>query len=165
MAESVITVSIITVACVVCATMLISALYPAMDRASSSAIVTAEAMGDRITTAIEIIEKAKDSSDSSKCYIWIKNTGSVTIEGIDSADLFFGETGEFTRMSYSDPLSAKSWNYDLLGGDGDDRWDPKETLEINITDTISIETGEYYYVKIILYNGESAEDVFSFSTT
>lgn len=167
MAESVITASIITVACVVCATMLISALYPAMDRASSSAIVTAEAMGDRITTAIEIIEKAKDSSDSSKCYIWIKNIGSATIDGIDSVDVFFGETGEFTRMSYSDPLSAKSWNYDLLGGDGDDRWDPKETLEINIenVDTINAGAGYEYYVKIIIYNGESAEDVFSFSTT
>ena len=167
MAESVITVSIITVACVVCATMLISALYPAMDRASSSATVTAEAMGDRITTDIEIIEKAKDSSDSSKCYIWIKSIGSVTIDGIDSADLFFGETGEFTRMSYSDPLSGNSWKYSIVGGDGDDRCDPKETLEINIenVDTINAGAGYEYYVKIILYNGESAEDVFSFSTT
>ena len=170
MAESVITVSIITVACVVCATMLISALYPAMDRASSSATVTAEAMGDRITTSIEIIEKAKDSSDSSKCYIWLKNTGSVTIDSIASADVFFGETGEFTRMSYKDPFSvvpSHEWNYDIVGGDGDDRWDPKETLEINIenVDTINAGAGYEYYVKFILYNGESAEDVFSFSTT
>ena len=162
MAESVITVSIITVACVVCATMLISALYPAMDRASSSATATAEAMGDRITTDIEIIEKANSGSI---CTIWVKNIGSSTIDRIDSTDVFFGRTGGFTRMSYSDSLSGQSWNYDIMGDDTDDRWDPKETLRINIDNGSQIDTGVDYYVKIILYNGESAEDVFSFSTT
>jgi len=153
MSESVITSSIITIACVVCATMLITTLYPAMDRASSSVTATAEAMGDQIRTDIEIIEKAKNTGNS-ECYIWIKNIGSATIDNIDTMDVFFGETGEFTRMT-DDKL-----DYDPVDGDGDDRWDPKETLKITITDTIS--TGVDYYVKIILYNGESAEDVFSF---
>jgi len=54
-----------------------------------------------------------------------------------------------------------------MGDDTDDWWDPKETLEITIenVDTINAGAGYEYYVKMILYNGESAEDVFSFSST
>jgi archaellum component FlaF (FlaF/FlaG flagellin family) len=165
MAESVITVSLITIACVICATMLIAAIYPAMNRASSSVTATTDQLGDRIETSIEIIEKAKDSSDSSKCYVWVKNIGSSRIAKIDTSDIFFGETGAFQRLTYSDPLSGKSWNYDIMGGDGDDRWDPKETLRITIenVDTINAGEGHEYFVKLTLYNGESAEGVFSFS--
>ena len=166
MAGSTISVSIITIACVVCATMLVTTLYPAMDRASSSVTATAEAMGDQIRTDIEIIEVAKDSSDITKCYIWVKNIGSSTVAKIGSTmDVFFGETGDFTRMSYKDPpISTGEWTYTPEGGDSDARWDPKETLKITINNSSEIIKDVDYYVKIILYNGESAEDVFSFST-
>ena len=162
MSGSVISVSIITIACVVCATMLISTLYPAMDRASSSVTLTAEAMGDQIRTDIEIIEEAKDTDDVTKCYIWVKNTGSSTIDKLDSTiDLFFGGTSDFTRMSYiKDNLVSESWNYNECG-DVDGRWVPKETLKFNIKNGSDNSNGDCY-VKIILYNGESAEDVFSF---
>jgi len=143
--------------------MLISVLYPAMDRASSSVTLTAEAMGDQIRTDIEIIEEAKVSN--SRCDIWVKNIGSSTIDKLDSTiDLFFGGTSDFTRMSYKDPLdSGKSWNYNECGVE-DGRWVPKETLKINIENGTGNEiTKGYCYVKIILYNGESAEDVFSFT--
>jgi len=159
MSGSVISVSIITIASVVCATMLISVLYPAMDRASSSVTLTAEAMGDQIRTDIEIIEKANNTGNT-ECYIWVKNTGSSTIDKLDSTiDLFFGGTSDFTRMTYAD---APGWIYNECGVE-DGRWVPKETLKITITDTDKISTGNCY-VKISLYNGESAEDVFSFST-
>jgi len=171
MAGSAISVSIITIACIVCATMLVTVLYPAMNRASSSVTLTAEAMGDQIRTDIEIIEIANDTDASQppyKCYIWVKNIGSSTIDKISSStDVFFGATSNFTRMDYDSDISdSKSWNY-IECSDADGRWVPKETLKIHINNgtkvTDQINAGKYY-VKIILYNGESAEDVFSFST-
>ena len=159
MSGSVISVSIITIASVVCATMLISVLYPAMDRASSSVTLTAEAMGDQIRTDIEIIEEANSGSI---CTIWVKNTGSSTIDKLDSTiDLFFGGTSNFTRMTYAD--TTPGWNYNECGVE-DGRWVPKETLKITIRNGSDNTNGDCY-VKMILYNGESAEDVFSFPST
>jgi archaellum component FlaG (FlaF/FlaG flagellin family) len=134
-----------------------------MDRASSSVTLTAEAMGDQIRTDIEIIEKANVSvAGYPRCNIWIKNIGSLTIDKISTTtDVFFGKTGDFTRMTYKDSLVDNSWTY-VPPSNG--RWKPKETLEITIEYDEEFSTDDYY-VKIILYNGESAEDVFSFSST
>ena len=41
-----------------------------------------------------------------KCYIWIKNIGSATMDKIASTDVFFGRTGNFRRMCYKDPFSV-----------------------------------------------------------
>jgi archaellum component FlaG (FlaF/FlaG flagellin family) len=68
MAESVITVSIITIACVICATMLVSAIYPAVNRATSSVVSSSAKLGDRIETSVDIIAEANESSYE---YVWV----------------------------------------------------------------------------------------------
>lgn len=158
MSEAAITTAIITIACVICAGMLVSALYPAMNRATSSVVVTSEKLGDRIETSIDIIAEANQSSYE---YVWVKNTGSSEIPMIESSDVFFGKIDEFQRIPFNSSLSViPSWNYSIENDDGNGRWNIGETLNITIHDSSEITAGDYY-VKIIVYNGISDEDKFS----
>ncbi len=158
MSEAAITTAIITIACVICAGMLVSAIYPAMNRATSSVVTTSEKLGDRIETSIDIIAEANQSSYE---YVWVKNTGSSEIPQIESSDVFFGEIDEFQRIPFNSSLSVTpSWSYSIENDDGDGRWDIGETLNITINSSSVITAGDYY-VKIIVYNGISDEDKFS----
>ena len=158
MSEAAITTAIITIACVICAGMLVSAIYPAMNRATSSVVTTSEKLGDRIETSIDIIAEANQSSYE---YVWVKNTGSSEIPQIESSDVFFGEIDEFQRIPFDSSLSLiPSWSYSIENDDGDGRWDIGETLNITINSSSVITAGDYY-VKIIVYNGISDEDKFS----
>jgi flagellar protein FlaG len=159
MAESVITVSIITIACVICATMLVSAIYPAVNRATSSVVSSSAKLGDRIETSVDIIAEANESSYE---YVWVKNIGSQIVRSqIENSDIFFGEIGNFQRIPFNATLLATpSWNYSIENDDGNDRWDAGETINITISSASEITAGDYY-VKIVLYNGVSDEEKFS----
>ena len=159
MSEAAITTAIITIGCVICASILVSAIYPAMHRASSSVISTGAKLGDRIETSIDIIAVANQSSYE---YVWVKNTGSAEIHQIEKSDVFFGEINEFQRIPFNSSPSAPapSWKYSIENDDGDGRWDIAETLKITINTSATITAGDYY-VKIIVYNGVSDEDKFS----
>lgn len=157
MSEAAISTAMITIACVVCASLLASAIFPAANRATSAVVSSSTQLGERIETSIEIITEANDTSQA---YIWVKNIGSSEISRIDSSDVFYGKINEFQRIPYNPTLSVTpSWNYSLENDDGDGRWDVGETLKITIT-TSGITAGDYH-VKMVLYNGISDEDKFS----
>jgi hypothetical protein len=158
MSEAAITTAIIAIASVICAGMLVSAIYPAANRATSSVIATSTKLGERIETAIDIIAEANETSHAS---IWVKNTGSSEIPQIASSDVFFGGIHTFQRIPYDeDRTPAPCWNYSLDNDDGDGRWDVGETLCVVINSSTPIAAGDYY-VKVIVYNGISDEDTFS----
>ena len=161
MSEAAITTAIITIACVICAVMLISAIYPTMHRATSSVITTSAKLGERIETSVEIIAEANETSYE---YVWVKNTGSSQLapSDIECSDIFFGETGNFQRLSYDADLApAPCWNYSIENdNNGNGRWDTGETVKITINCSSNIGSGDYYF-KIVLYNGVSDEDTFS----
>jgi archaellum component FlaG (FlaF/FlaG flagellin family) len=160
MSETVITTAIITIACVICAGMLLSAVYPAMNRATSSVVKTSAKLGDRIETSIDIIAEANDTSQH--IYIWVKNTGAVEISQVENSDIFFGKINEFQRIPFNSSLSASvpSWSYSFENDDDDQKWDTGETLNITINSSYPLTSGNYF-VKIVLYNGISDEEKFS----
>lgn len=160
MSESVITVSIITIACVVCAAMLVNAIFPEVNRATSSVISSSANLGERIETSVDIIAEANESSYE---YVWAKNIGTSQLAAsqIEKSDIFFGKVGHFQRISYNASLSsAPCWKYTIENDNGNNRWDTGETVNITIDFGSEITAGDYY-VKIVLYNSISDEDTFS----
>ncbi|MBA5942207.1 MAG: hypothetical protein H0M93_02605 [Methanophagales archaeon] len=158
MAESAITLSIITIACIICATVLVSAMYPAMNRAVSSAVSTSVLLGERIETSVAIIAATNQSSYG---FFWVKNIGSTQLapSQIEHSDIFFGETDNFRRFSYGSV--APSWNYSIENDNNrNGRWDFGETIKITINTSREITRGDYYF-KIVLYNAVSDEYKFS----
>jgi len=110
MVESAITLSIVTIGCVIFATVLVTAIYPAMNRAASSAVSTTVKLGERIETSVEIVAEANETPYK---YVWVKNTGASQLapSEIERSDIIFGETGNFQRLFYdADLSSAPCWN-------------------------------------------------------
>lgn len=159
MSETVLTTAIITIACVICAGMLLSAIYPAVHRATSSAIKSSAKLGDRIETSLDIIAVANDTQH---LYIWVKNTGASEIPQVEHSDIFFGKVNEFMRVPFNASPSAPSpsWRYTIENDDGDTNWDIGETLNITLSAANPFTAGDYY-LKIVLYNGISDEERFS----
>ena len=157
MSETAITTAMITIACVVSASMLVSAIFPALNRASSSVVSTSTLLGERIETSIDIIA---ETNDTSQAYIYVKNIGASSITQIDSSDIFFGKTNNFQRIPYNASLSTTpSWSYAIENDDGDGQWDGGETVNVTIK-TAGITAGDYF-VKMIVHNGISTEDTYS----
>ncbi len=159
--SDVISVSIITIASVICAAMLVTAVYPAVNRATSSVISSSVTLGDRIETSVDIIA---ESNESCYEYVWVKNTGTSQLAEaqIERSDIFFGEIGNFQRITYDSVLaSAPCWNYSIENDNtGNGRCDTGETIKITIKSTAELTAGDYFF-QIVLYNGISDEDTFS----
>ena len=157
MTETAITTAMITIACVVSASLLISAIFPALQRASSSLVSSSTLLGERIETSIDIIAETNDTVQAN---IYVKNIGASSITQIDCSDIFFGKTNNFQRIPYDATLSlTPSWNYAIENDNSNGNWDGGETVNITIK-TSGITAGDYY-VKMILYNGISTEDTYS----
>ena len=157
MTETAITTAMITIACVVSASLLVSAIFPALHRASSSVVSSSTLLGERIETSIDIIA---ETNDTSHAYIYVKNIGASGITQIDCSDIFFGKTNNFQRIPYDASLSATpSWSYVIENDGGNGQWDGGETVNVTIK-TAGITSGDYF-VKMILHNGISAEDTYS----
>jgi flagellar protein FlaG len=160
MSSEVITVSMITIACIICAAVLVTAVFPEINRATSSVISSSAKLGERIETSVDIIAEANESSYE---YVWAKNTGTAQLAEtqIERTDVFFGETDNFRRMTYDATLSsAPCWKYSIENDNGNNRWDIAETINITIDYGSAITAGDYY-VQIVLYNGISDADTFS----
>jgi hypothetical protein len=97
------------------------------------------------------------ADEDNDVYVWIKNVGTMRIEGLDRADVFFGPEDNFQRIPYGTPASAKPyWDYSLENAT---TWSPAATLKVTIHDN-SAASGEYY-VKLVIPNGISADSLFS----
>jgi hypothetical protein len=92
----------------------------------------------------------------------VKNIGGTSLSDslINKSDLFFGPRGNITYISYKSP-TAPTWSYTIKNDiDADGSWENGETIEIIVTLSSTLTTGDYS-VKFAVFNGES--DVYTFS--
>jgi len=152
--EAILTIAVTLTAAAV-ASMFMSNILPL-----SNVYITSESsIKEKAYTQVEIIFATNSSADTVK--IWVKNIGLHEIHKdlISKSDVFFGPSGNFTRVSYM-AATPPSWNYTIVNDfDSDENWDPCETLEI-IVSWSSLQRGDYW-AKFVTYNG--AYDEYSFS--
>lgn len=82
-------------------------------------------------------------------YIWIKNTGSSDVQGIERTDIFFGPQNDFYRVNCGG-TAAPYWEYQIEGGHS--RWGTATTLKVTVHPAQALSEGTYL-VKIVLPNG------------
>ncbi|MFA5054626.1 MAG: hypothetical protein WC562_00415 [Dehalococcoidia bacterium] len=133
-----------------------NSVYPAVQRSGDSMTNAADDIGERITSRIEIIHvgSVNDSVDA-----WVKNIGTSRILGISNSDIFFGEYGNVSRISYGDDGSPLPyWSYDLEGDYT--TWEKTATNSITIHLAGALDPGVYAF-KMVLPNGIFDETSFS----
>lgn len=163
MAEETISTAILTVATIIAAVVLLNAIYPALYSASGSILSMNSVTVDRMKTDVKVLTEypGTDVDGHFNLVVWVKNTGETVIAesdlGLTDVYLYPGN-GVATRISQSG--GSRNWTYTILGGDGDQNWDPVETLQVTIDYGSSLPSGTARF-RIALDNGVYAEDTFS----
>ena len=157
--DKVLVTTLLTMAAVVAAVMVVNTMLPALGRSTSAVLSSSSAASERLKTDTEIIHVATDTSGSPKIvYTWVKNVGGAEITAIDSSDLFFKTSTTFDRLSYDASCSSDypCWTYSI---EGDTIWRPGATIKVTINLT-TLATGDYL-VRFVTHNAVSAEKDFT----
>ncbi len=170
--DKIFTTVLLIVAGVVSAILVINAVFPVIARSSNSIISGATSLDDRIKTQITVAYAAGeldsdgwqaadgDGDNYFDVWVWVKNVGSGRINFVDQMDIFFGVTGNFTRIPYVDDAGGAypSWTYSLENGSF---WDPAVTVNVNIHYDSAL-AADTYLVKVVTAGGVYDEHYFSF---
>ena len=142
----------LTVAAIIAVTAVVGALMPAISRAGSALVSSAEVADQRLSSRVEIIH-ATGQDAAVVADAWVKNTGATRIAAIQQTDVFFGPETNFTRVPYGGAgCTAPCWEYEVENAV---EWDPTATLHITIhlEAADALATGNTYFVKVVAANG------------
>jgi archaellum component FlaG (FlaF/FlaG flagellin family) len=82
-----------------------------------------------------------DSDTYFDVWMWVKNTGSVTIGDVTDIDIFVHGAGTSTRIPHSDDTASyPQWSASVVGGD---TWLEGSTLAITIHYSSAVSAGTY----------------------
>ncbi len=141
---------------VVAAFAVFNGVYPAVERSTQAVSSAADAVNERMTSQVEIIQV---SAAGTNVDAWIKNVGSTRIGGVEASDVFFGLDGGVARVAYGTEGSpVPYWSYQLEGGNT--QWGQAVTNRVTIH-LASAPTAGAYQLKFVIPNGIFDETVFS----
>jgi hypothetical protein len=123
-----------------------------------STIAQSSAREKEITlTKIKILYASNSSSNEFN--VWAKNIGSTEITSLDRIDVYFGKVGSARQIPYNSG-SPPSW---LLSDASIRSWHIMDTLQINVTNDVPLESNTTYFIRLVTPNGISDDYVFSIS--
>jgi archaellum component FlaF (FlaF/FlaG flagellin family) len=150
--DKVIVTAMLLVAGVVSAVFMFKSIFPVVTQSSDAMTSMERRMNNQLQTQIQIVHAVQTGSNVE---LWVKNVGSLRIDGLDIADLFFGPEGNFTRIAYA--AGTPNWQYVVENGTD---WDPTTTIRITIFGYTPLDPGRYF-VKLVLPSGVSDQYFFS----
>ncbi len=165
--DKVITTMLLIIASVVATVVVINSVLPSIQRTSSDIVAANNVVGNRLRSDFKIIE-ISGIAGNDYIEIWAKNVGAADIPQLEKLDIFFGETGDFERITYDEdptcptpappPRTANCWQYTL---ENDTEWAPYATVRITVYLTYDLAVSTEYVTKIVLPNGISASRLFT----
>lgn len=169
--DKVLSTILLVVAAVVCVTLVINAVYPAITSSGSALTSVSARMNERIKSQIDIIhatgelDEDGDWQDTNSdgdfdVYIWIKNVGTEPVVDIGRCDVFLaGNQTVWAWIPYLDYANGEfpQWDYDIENGTD---WGIATTTRFEISYDFTLPSGEYR-IKVMIPNGVSDEYYFS----
>jgi archaellum component FlaG (FlaF/FlaG flagellin family) len=168
--DKVLSTVLLVVAAVVTVVMVINAVYPAIGLSNSALTSASAKAADMVKSRVNIIHATGEldsegvwqdtnSDGYFNIFIWVKNTGTVTIDDMKSGDVFIGSAGNWERVSHVEYASGGFPNWSYVVENSSD-WRQSSTIQIKVNYTSALPS-EIYRIKIIIPNGISAEYDFS----
>jgi len=169
--DKVLSTILLMVAAVVCVTLVINAVYPAITSSSGALSSASERMNERIRSQVEIINAAGEldsdgewqDTNNNSCFdifVWMKNIGAETVVDVKRCDVFVA--GNQTAWAWIPNAEYAEDNYpqwDFVVENGAN-WSTATTLRIEISYESPLAAGEYL-VKVLIPNGVSDDYYFS----
>jgi len=169
--DKVLSTILLVVAAVVCVTLVINAVYPAIT-SSSGALGSASArMTDRMRSQIEIIHSSGEldedenwqdtnSNNYFDVFVWVKNVGAESVVDIERCDVFLAnDQMVWAWIPHADYADSEypQWDYAIENGSS---WRTATTVRIEISYESPLASGEYR-AKVLIPNGVSDDYYFS----
>jgi len=169
--DKVLSTILLVVAAVVCVTLVINAVYPAIT-SSTGAIGSASArLNERMRSHIEIIHAAGEldedgvwqdinSNNYFDLFIWVKNIGAEPVVDVERCDVFLsGNQTVWAWIPHANYAEGQfpQWDYAIENGA---EWSTATTLRIEISYESPLPSGQYR-VKVLIPNGVSDDYYFS----
>lgn len=161
------TTALFLITAVIAAGVLINAVFPVIYTMSGTFSSATHESDQRIRTDIKIINTF---SSGTTAQVWLKNVGSARIpkSEIERSDVFCGAVGNFVRLSYSStnpPVQDGYWSFDFTSPhydiNGNDQWDPGETVKITGETATLPSSGNVVYFQFTVPNGVSRSTEFT----
>ena len=151
--DKVIATSLLTIAAIVAAIMVVNAVIPTIGKSSGAMLSASDQASQIIKTDVEIIHVVGDSSQN-LVYVWLKNVGKTDIRAISLSDVFWKTASSYDRLPHGS--GTKYWDYVI---EGDTVWRPAVTIKATLH-LSSLPAGDYT-VKFVTEIGVAAEKKFS----
>jgi flagellar protein FlaG len=161
MAQEVMSSALLMIATIIAAVALINAVFPSIYSMAGSISTTTGTVNDRMKSDIKFIYETTDQGHN--LTVWLKNTGKTQLvpSSFNNTDIFFGETSSAMTRAVLNASTAPSWTFAIENDDSNGRWDPGETLRIDILSDQTFTPGNDYKIRAVLYNGVFCEDYFT----
>ena len=169
--DKVIATSLLVIASVAASMVMISAVIPAIARSGNSITRSSARVDDRIETQVSIVYgtaepdsngawQDTDGDSYFDVWVWVKNVGASRIIGIDQTDVFFGVTGDFSRVPHVNHAGGAypSWSYTVENGTD---WVNSVTIKITIHYQAAL-ASDTYEVKVVVPPGTYDDHFFRF---
>ncbi|ACL17170.1 hypothetical protein [Methanosphaerula palustris] len=160
MSSETFTTAMFLITSIIAAGVLINAIFPVIYTMAGTFASSSHDSDQRMRTDFRVVTTYCNTDGEAT--IWMKNIGSSNLPDSDIAksDLFFGEVGDFSRMTYNATLTApKPWNYQVEDNTNE-YWDPGETLRVDINYG-PVSKGDMMYFQFVLPDGVSRTEQFS----
>jgi len=154
--DKAIVTTLLIVAGVIAATMLFSAVYPAVIQSSNALVGMKARIDERFSSQLAVIHACTSPDYTDVALVWVKNIGASSIKAVERCDVFFGPEGNYQRIPHDsgDP----HWEYAV---ENDTYWKPGSTLKVTVDLSYVLVPGERYFFKMTTPNGVSTEYYFS----
>src|SRR4030065_1620981 len=128
--DKVLSTILLVVAAVICVTLLINAVYPAITSSSGALSSVSARMNERIKSQIDIIHATGEldgngawqdtnSDGDFDIFLWVKNVGTEPVVDIRSCDVFLANTSMvwawIPHVDYAGGAYPR-WNYEIENG-------------------------------------------------
>ncbi len=169
--DKVLSTILLMVAAVVCVTLVMNAVYPAIT-SSTGALGSASArMNERMRSQVEIINVAGEldsdgdwqdtnSNGYFDVFVWMKNVGTTSVVDVERCDVFLaGNQTVWAWIPHADFAEGAfpQWDYAIENGA---EWGTATTLRIEVSYESALSAGEYD-IKVLIPNGVADDYFFS----
>lgn len=169
--DKVLSTILLVVAAVICVTLVINAVYPAITSSTGALSSVSDRVNERIRSQIDIIHATGELNSSGRwtdtnsdgnfdVFVWVKNVGTEPVVDITRCDVFLaGDNNIWAWIPYVDYAGGAfpRWSYVIENGT---EWGTATTLKIEIHYSSALSSGQYN-VKVMIPNGVSDEYDFS----
>jgi archaellum component FlaG (FlaF/FlaG flagellin family) len=168
--DKVLSTVLLVVAAVVTVVLVINSVYPAIGMTNSALTSASAKAADMVKSKVNVIHATGELDNNGtwhdtnsdgffNVFVWVKNTGTVTIDDMKSGDIFISNEENWIRIPHVEfsPDNYPNWNYEIENAS---EWRQASTIQIKINYLESLPQGSYR-VKIFIPNGLSDEYYFS----